>query len=500
MTSPRLAHAGPRRILCIDDDPDFLAILRLALRMPGVEIVTAPGVDEGLAALGRDHVDLALTDIQMPVRSGIDFIRAVRQQGLDVPILALTAQGSIEGAVEALRVGAQDYLTKPIDPERLRRSVEKVLCDPTVPTRGVAEDAVGGDGLLAVSPRMTELLGRVRRVARADTTVLLTGESGTGKELVARAVHRWSTRADGPFVPVHTGAIPRDLIASELFGHERGSFTGAVSAAEGKFDAASKGTLFLDEIGTMDLAVQVALLRVLETFRFTRVGGRRERAAEVRVVAATNRDLADLVRAGTFREDLFYRLNVVTLVLPPLRERPEDVVMLAAHYLSHFGHRHGTPARVLSPGALDRMLAWHWPGNVRELRNAMEQAALFAASPSVEADDLSLADGFVAAPRPAADPPRVPPEAPAAVVVAETPPAPVLDATALVVHAGMRLEEVERRFILHTLDACRGNKLRAAQTLGISRRNLYNKLASYGAADADTEAREGSPDAAPDDA
>ncbi|MBL8604100.1 MAG: sigma-54-dependent Fis family transcriptional regulator [Myxococcales bacterium] len=534
-----------RRVLCIDDDTDYLSILRVALKIPGVEIVTAVSAEEGLRRLAESAIDLVLTDLNMPGGSGFDVLRAIRAMGLRVPVLVLTAQGSIEGAKEALRLGARDFLTKPIDPDRLKRSVEDVLRDPVATELGVS-DARVPVGLLAVAPKMLDLLDRAQRAARTDVTVLLTGESGTGKELVARAIHLASTRAEGPFVPVHTGAIPKDLIASELFGHERGSFTGAVSAVDGKFDAAEKGTLFLDEVGTMDLAVQVTLLRVLETFRYTRVGGRRERSANVRIVAATNRDLGELVSAQTFREDLYYRLNVVTLVLPPLRERPEDIPLIAQHYLAHFAQRHRTPARRLDPAAIGRLMAWSWPGNVRELRNTMEQAALFARAEVIGADDIPLQPGAemksfatppprsslplfdvpVAPPAPDDDAgspwaestqptfvlPLVQPSAAARTVPAPMAPLPLVpppvpeppmplraaeapeaaDPQRVALRVGMTLDEVEREMILRTLEALGGNKQRAARMLGISRRSLYNKLALYGLGGPDEPEPEGS--------
>ncbi len=518
--APQALGPTTRRVLCIDDDVDYLTLLAMALRMPEVTTLTAASAEEALHIVRSGPIDLILTDIQMPGPSGFEFIRTVRAEGITAPILVLTAQGSIQGAVEALKLGARDYLTKPIDPERLRRTVAELLQDPIAesnPQDPAGSFPSGFYGMLGDSPRMTQVFDRIRRVAATDGTVLVVGESGTGKELVARAIHACSPRAEGPFVPVHTGAIPRELIASELFGHERGSFTGAVSAVDGKFDAAMKGTLFLDEIGTMDLAVQVALLRVLETFQYTRVGGRRERQADVRVLAASNRSLAEMVREGSFREDLYYRINVFTIALPPLRERTEDIPVLAAYFLHRFALRHRSPARALSPLAMQVLLEHPWPGNVRELRNVMEQTAVFARGEEVRADEVRSVVGTQGAlpPRPTApawtapvpvqpsvpvpssvDPalgvsvvPEVtlpPPPPPADVrdeplrVVTETPDA------RMIVHVpiGTTIADAERTLILRTLDAVAGNKQKAARFLGISRRCLYNKLAVYAGTDA----------------
>jgi DNA-binding NtrC family response regulator len=383
------------------------------------------------------------------------------------------------------------------------------------------------------------VFARIERVAPTGAPVLIVGESGTGKELVARGLHNRSRRAQGPFVPIHTGAIPKELVASELFGHEKGAFTGALSSQEGKFEAAAGGTIFLDEVGTMDISTQISLLRVLETYRFTRVGANKERDADVRIIAATNRDLLDLVEANAFREDLYYRLNVFTIAIPPLRERAEDVVPIAERFLRFFAKRYGTPARCLSDKALERLLSHAWPGNVRELRNVMEQTAVFAQREVVHAEEIqfistrlpthqkasrsesrpditppvtppSFGSAIPAAPMsdmpaPAAEgAPEVSPSPPPAemtptpntsvastpayaspappeVVVARPSP-PVSDEHPLVLRipVGTPLAEAERMLIIKTLEVSDGNKQRAARILGISRRGLYTKLAAYG--------------------
>jgi DNA-binding NtrC family response regulator len=400
--------------------------------------------------------------------------------------------------------------------------------------------------MVGSSVRMREVFARIERVAPTGAPVLIVGESGTGKELVARGLHNRSRRSQGPFVPIHTGAIPRELVASELFGHEKGAFTGALSSSEGKFEAASGGTIFLDEVGTMDLSTQISLLRVLETYRFTRVGASKEREADVRIVAATNRDLLDLVEANQFREDLYYRLNVFTIPLPPLRERVEDIVPIAERFLRFFAKRYGTSARCLSDRALERLLAHNWPGNVRELRNVMEQTAVFAQREVVGADEVQFISTRLPGPRSGRSEPRVSNEPrPAAPSPSRPQPheempasaaalpaddieveveahsegsVPTVAASALLdpsasepaasapegesalstalqrkgpppaddhplvlrIPVGTTLAEAERLLIIKTLEVADGNKQRAARILGISRRGLYTKLASYG--------------------
>jgi DNA-binding NtrC family response regulator len=463
---PRLRR---RRILCVDDDADFLTVLQLALKSPTLETVQVRSAEEALERLRREPVDVIITDIQMPGRSGYEFIQQARAQGCVAPVLVLTAVGSVDGAVRALQLGASDYLLKPTDPERLRRAVQEALRDPGSDAAAVSAGRSGGfHGMIGDAPPMRALYERIERVGRTSASVLVQGESGTGKELVARALHACSARAAGPFVPVHTGAIPRELVASELFGHERGAFTGAVNTAEGKFDAASRGTLFLDEVASMEISVQVALLRVLESLRFTRVGGAWEREADVRIVAATNRDLDAMVRQGAFREDLYYRLNVVTVTAPPLRDRGADVLLLARHFLQRFARHHGTWAREFSALSERRLAAHRWPGNVRELRNAMERTAVFARGEVVEDDELQLDDHrgegdgeALAAPNPT--------------VVAQR-----RDREEFVeIPVGTTLAEAERILIERTLTRWDGNKQKAAQVLGISRRGLYNKLRAF---------------------
>src|SRR4051794_4319325 len=387
-------HPNMGRVLLVDDEPDQVALLRAMLIPLGMDVSTAESAEQALQVFRRHPVDLVVTDLHLPGASGIDLIRQLRQVETPPAVVLITGEGSVASAVDALKLGASDYLQKPIDPMRLVTLVQELLRSDDVREVGDNEHLPSRpavfEGMVGGSQRMREVFARIERVAPTGAPVLIVGESGTGKELVARALHQRSRRSSGPFVPIHTGAIPKELVASELFGHEKGAFTGALAASEGKFEAAATGTVFLDEVGTMDLSTQISLLRVLETYRFTRVGANKERDADVRIIAATNRDLLDLVEANQFREDLYYRLNVFTIAIPPLRERAEDVVPIAERFLRFFAKRYGTPARCLSDKALERLLGHQWPGNVRELRNVMEQTAVFAQREVVNADEIQF--------------------------------------------------------------------------------------------------------------
>ena len=401
-------HGHEGRVLLVEDEPDQAAILEAVLRHEGLDVVVAASGEQALEVHQRTPCDVLVTDLNLPGMTGVDLMRRLvpkNEGGVEprVPppaVVVVTGAASIGSAVDALKLGAADYLQKPLDPARLVSLVRELLSSDNVREIDPDDDDVTPgslvfEGMIGGSRRMREVFSRIDRVAGTMAPVLIVGESGTGKELVARAVHNRSRRANGPFVPVHTGAIPKELIGSELFGHEKGSFTGAFSAAEGKFEAAAGGTVFLDEVGTMDSAVQVSLLRVLETYRFTRVGGRKEIDADVRIVAATNKDLLDLVDDGQFREDLYYRLNVFTILLPPLREREEDIHPIAERFLVKYAKRYQTAARRFSDGAIQRLLAHDWPGNVRELRNCVEQTALFCANEIVGPDDLQIGAGRI---------------------------------------------------------------------------------------------------------
>jgi DNA-binding NtrC family response regulator len=543
-------HPGPGRVLLVEDEPDQAAILEAVLRHEGLDVFVASSGEQALEIQHRTPADVLVTDLNLPGMTGMDLMRRLAPPTAEEDtsrhstpaVIVVTGSGSVSNAVDALKLGAADYMQKPLDPTRLVSLVRELLHSDNVrEAEGEDDDAPTSplvfEGMVGGSRAMRDVFTRIDRVASTMAPVLIVGESGTGKELVARAIHNRSPRKSGPFVPVHTGAIPRELIGSELFGHEKGSFTGAFSAAEGKFEAAATGTVFLDEVGTMDSAVQVSLLRVLETYRFTRVGGRKEIEADVRIVAATNKDLLDLVDENVFREDLYYRLNVFTITLPPLRERVEDILPIAERFLVKYSRRYGTFAKRFSEGAIQRLYAHDWPGNVRELRNVVEQTALFAAGEIVAAEEVQIGQGRIerrtgrrsTLPAEPATVVHVPPEqesAPASTVEASVPsmpqaaieheggetsailaepvsqPSPSLPPSAvrstlpstpevepretaehplvLRLPVGTRLADAERKLILLTLEAVRGNKQRAARVLGISRRGLYSKLQAYG--------------------
>ncbi len=472
-----------RVVLCVDDDADYLDILARMISGPELRTLGVSCVEDALGCIERERVDVIIVDLKLGSESGLDLIERVRATGHHVPILVLTGAPSVDAAVEALKRGAVDFLAKPADASRLRATLAELMGDTSGPLDRSVErgtDAQWFEGMFGVSDAMRRVFDSIGRVAQTDAPVLIVGESGVGKELVARAIHARSKRQHGAFVPVHLGAIPRDLVASELFGHERGAFTGATSATVGKFAAAAGGTLFLDEISTVVPEVQIVLLRVLESWRFTRVGGRKEQDADVRIVVATNRDLLSLVEEGRFREDLYFRLAVFSVGIPALRERSDDIVPLAEHFRDHFARRHASPACELAADARSALVEHSWPGNVRELRNVIERAVVFASSPALEAADLQLEAPRLESSRiPVA--PRFPSEAK---------PDSSRHEDSVVIPLGTSMHDAEREILLRTLAFVGGNKLRAAQVLGISRRSIYNRLKEYGLAEAHRDADE----------
>ena len=457
------------KILVIDDEKNTRDGLREALADDYDVLLAEDGV-KGLALLDANpDVCIALTDLRMPGMDGMDFIRTVTARKNAPLIIMLTAYGSVQTAVEALKVGAYDYLSKPVDLDNLEMMLErgmKVLHD-RVEKNGAAHEG-GAVNIIGSSAAMTGVLDSIRQVAATKATVLVTGESGTGKELVAQAIHKLSPRASKPFRPVHCAALSENLLESELFGHEKGAFTGANERVAGRFEMADGGTLFLDEIGEISLSVQVKLLRVLETHQFERVGGSETLTVDVRVVAATNRDLRAMVEQGTFREDLFYRLNVVNIRIPPLRERREDIPEILDFYLKKSAADNGKDVADISPEALGVLMAYDWPGNVRELRNCVERMVVFARGATLTMTDVpadirsAVGEQFEAK----AMPPKVEETAPA------EPPAVI----------GLNVKENEKSLIIKALEECGGNRSQAALKLNISRRTLYRKLHEYGLA------------------
>lgn len=446
-------------ILVVDNEPSVRVTLTMLLTGHGHHLVEAGDGQAALDLLRGETVDLVITDLKMAEVSGLDVLRGTKLISPETEVILLTGHGTVESAVEAMRAGAFDYVTKPFEPSellhRVRNALERHrLLREVHHLRKQIREQRGFGTIVGTSLPIQRLAGMVSRVAAADATVLIEGESGTGKELVARAIHAESARASHPFVGINCAALPETLLESELFGHVKGAFTGAVAAKKGLFEEASQGTLFLDEIGDTPPPIQAKLLRVLQEREIRRVGSTSPIRIDVRLLAATNRRLEDLVREGRFREDLYYRLNVVALRIPPLRERREDIPLLAAHFLTRSAKRHSRTVPTLSPEAMALLLDHHWPGNVREMENAIERAVLLAETDTIFPGDL-------------------PPSLQGASGGGETGEATLKP---------RRLEDVEREHILRTLDGYAWNQARAAEALGIGRNTLWRKLKDYGVA------------------
>ncbi|MBX3027182.1 sigma-54-dependent Fis family transcriptional regulator [bacterium] len=437
------------QVLIVDDDAVSCRLLAEVLQGDGVQVAWESEPTAALALARRRHFDLAILDMRMPQMNGLALMQGLRADTPELPVMIMTGFGSMDSAVEALNLGAIDYVSKPMNVEEIRAAVRRALARPAdaAAAAGAAEPATG---MVGRTPAMVEVYTTIARVAPGMSTVLVLGESGTGKELAARAIHRHSPRRERPFVAVDCTALTESLLESELFGHVRGAFTGAVQDAPGLFLEADGGTIFLDEIGDITLPLQAKLLRVLQERQVRPVGGTQWRAVDVRIVAATNRDLAAAVAAGRFREDLFYRLNVVTLRLPPLRERRDDIPLLVDHLVHRAAAQCGKPVGGVSAAALAALGAYDWPGNVRELAHVLERSVALARGSVLDVDDL-----------PSALHGRAP--APAADLTADLP----------------TLEELKRRYIQHVVDLHAGNVSRAAAVLGIERRSLYRMLRRY---------------------
>lgn len=443
------------KILLVDDEKSVAGLLALALRDAGYDVDVEYGGADAIGRLADEVYDAVVADLRMEKVDGLAVLKASRQRYPSPSVIIMTGHGSIDSAVEAMKLGATDYLTKPVDPDELTLSLERALERRQLLTeldslrRRVGQLQL--DQLIGVGPAMQEIFRTVQRIARTDVTVLIMGESGTGKELVARAIHNRSSRADKPFLTVNCSALTETLLESELFGHSKGAFTGAIAAKKGLFEDADGGTLLLDEIGDMEPGAQAALLRVLEFGEVRRVGETRTIAVDVRALASTNRDLEEAIQHGRFREDLYYRLRVVPIRIPPLRERPEDIIPLAQHFVARYTDRFGRGSMRLGNEASDVLLRYPWPGNVRELEHAIERAILLSDNDVVQPGDL-----------------------PSEIT------RPLASATNT---SAMNLADIERQHILQRLEQCRGNRSEAARQLGISRNTLARKLKSYGMAD-----------------
>jgi two-component system response regulator AtoC len=454
-----------KRILIADDEPSIRKVLSAHLRRFGYEVEVAVDGDEAVMRLEEEPFHLVVTDLKMPGRDGMGVLSWVSQNQPGLPVIVMTAHGTVDTAVEALKRGAFDYVTKPFDKDELHQGIQKALLTEERnarqfrPDPGAESPVTGKFDIVGVTPSMRDLFALVEKVAPAPTTVLISGESGTGKELIARALHRNSERRDGAFIQINCGAIPENLFEAELFGYERGAFTGAVTSKPGRFELANGGTLFLDEVGELPRDMQVKILRALQERRIDRVGGLRSLPIDVRLIAATNIDLKKAVQEGSFREDLYFRLNVIPIQLPPLRDRVDDVPLLVEHFLKKFNARLQKNVQRVSPEALATLMSYSWPGNIRELENLMERAVLLCDAEVVEVQDL----------------PGLGPSSPPSMPGDEE-----LDDLGLKEYVRVHTAKLERLRIQRVLDAEDGNVTRAARRLGISRKSLQTKMKEYG--------------------
>jgi len=455
-------------ILIVEDEAKMRRLLELNLADDGFQTLSAGDAETGLKLLQNGPVDLVLTDLKLPGMNGLDFLAEVKRFHASLPVVVMTAFGTVETAVEAMKAGASDYVLKPFSLDEMRMVVHKELDVHRLRVenrtlRDALQQRYQHPNVVARSLKMQEVLATVERVAPTNSTVLLGGESGVGKDLIARAIHEKSRRASGPFIKINGTAIPENLLESELFGYEKGAFTGATTGKPGKFELADKGTLFLDEIGDVPPATQVKLLRVLQEREFERLGGTRTVRVDVRLVAATNRDLRAALEEGTFREDLYYRLNVVPIDIPPLREHKEDIPDLVNLFLARQSAESSTKITGVSPEAMKILIEHHWPGNVRELQNVMERAAALAAGPVLEANDVQM------------DTARRKPAGPTETFLPD----------------GLTLEQWEDDMIREALRRANGNKSQAARLLGLSRNALRYRLSKIGIPDDPEKSPEG---------
>jgi DNA-binding NtrC family response regulator len=443
------------RLLVVDDEKNIREGLAVSLEMDGYDVVTAADGKEGLRRFGRGDIDLVITDLRMPGLSGEELLRHIGAESPGVPVIVLTGHGTVENAVEAMRQGAWDFLTKPVNLDHLGQLVKRALANRELALkhREMEEELERRkqfETIIGTSAPMRRIFDTIDRAAPSKASILITGESGVGKELVADAIHRLSPRKGKPLIKVHCAALAAGLLESELFGHEKGAFTGAVSRVRGRFELANEGTLFLDEIGEIDQNIQIKLLRVLQEKKFERLGGEETIETDVRIVAATNRNLKEEIEKGNFREDLYFRLNVVNIHVPPLRDRKDDIPLLIAVFLKEFADENSKTVEGIDEKARAALYAYDWPGNVRELRNCVESAVVMSRGSIITEDDLPPTlrqrsdEGWI----------RIP--------------------------LGSSLEESEKMIIRDTLSACKGNKSKTADVLGIGRKTLHRKLAEWG--------------------
>lgn len=444
-----------RSIMIVDDEKNTREGLKWALESADAEIYLAEDGEQALIKLGNIPVDVVISDLKMPKMEGMELLDHVHDEFPKTDFIVLTGHGTVETAVEAMKKGAHDYLMKPVNIDELQILVDRIfeqkqLKQENERLRREVDDRYGFDSIIGRSPQMESIFEKVRQVAPTKASVLIQGETGTGKELIAKAIHFNSPRRRKPFVAVNCGALTQTLLESELFGHEKGAFTGAVKQKAGRFEMAHGGTIFLDEISETSAELQVKLLRVLQEHEFERVGGTKPVKVDVRLVTATNRDLKKEVEAGNFREDLYYRLNVIRIDLPPLRERPEDIPLIANHFLKHFNEEHGKNL-TMNPKTMQVLQNYHWPGNVRQLRTIMESSVILTSGREVMPKNLPEEIRTESAP-----------------------------SNAVRLRVGMTVSDAEKELIKATLSEFNGNKAKAARTLGLGRKTLYRKLQEYG--------------------
>ncbi len=439
------------RVLVVDDEPSVLLEISGALKRH-YDVLTAQSVEEAESILSKERIDLLLTDLRLPGNDGLHLLESAKTVSPDPPVVISSGHGTIEEAVRATRMGAADFVEKPFGPDRLNVTVERALELKELKRENESLRSMAGraDEMIGESHAMEQVRAEIAKVSRSEAKVLITGESGAGKELVARAIHRASTRARGPFEKLNCAALPKDLVESELFGYEKGAFTGATQMKRGRLEAADRGTLFLDEVGDMSLETQAKFLRAIETGEIERLGATRTIQVDARIVAATNKNLAEEIQAGRFREDLFYRLSVVPIHVQPLRARKEDIPLLIRHFMARFGQEHGRPPRKLEPAAIERLAHYSWPGNVRELKNLIERLLIMSEGESIGVKEVE-----------AALPSRTDEEEPVSEIRAAR-------------------DRAERDAILTTLRQCSWNVTEASKRLGMDRGYLHRKIKRYG--------------------
>ncbi len=443
------------RLLIVDDEEHIRDGLKRSLTLDGYDVEVAADGEEALKKLEEEDIDLIITDLKMPKVTGEELMKETLKKYPHIPVIVLTGHGTIENAVEAMRQGAYDFITKPLNIDKLSLVVKRALENSSLKRQNrellkQLKQKYSFENIIGKSPAMKKVFETIELVAPSRANVLIYGESGTGKEMIADAIHHNSPRRDKPYIKVHCAAIPESLLESELFGHEKGAFTGAIARKRGRFELANGGTIFLDEIGELSLQMQVKLLRVIQEREFVRVGGEESIKVDVRIISATNKDLREEVKKGNFREDLYYRLNVVSIYVPPLRERRDDIPLLVHKFIEEFSRENNKEIEGITNGALQALMSYNWPGNVRELRNVIESIVVLTKNKVITEEDL-----------------------PPYILSKE-------EETYLKLPAGISLEEAEKRLIKFTLENTGGNKTKASEILKIGRKTLHRKLDEYG--------------------